>query len=143
MKHILLCALLVMAAGCSPQASSSTMAESGGIAWMRDLSAAKELAQSENKPILIDFYTEWCGWCKKLDKDTYQNGRVIAQAEAFVCVKIDAEKNQQLAREFNVRGFPSTAFLQPDGSLIEVVPGYLPPDNFLELLERILQSVEA
>jgi len=124
--------------GCTQLQSQSV---AGNIAWQYDFNKAQILAASEKKPILIDFYTEWCGWCKRLDKDTYGNKEVADFARQFVCVKIDAEKNEALAQQYDVRGFPTTVFLKSDGTLIEAVPGYLPPDQFLELLKRIMDGV--
>ncbi|MBU1043477.1 MAG: thioredoxin family protein [Candidatus Omnitrophica bacterium] len=132
---ILVSFLLVM--GCTqPQAQVSE----GDFTWIRDINIALDTAKTENKPILIDFYTEWCGWCKKLDKDTYANLEVQEGLKQFVCVKIDAEKNKDLAKQYKINGFPSTAFLKSSGQLIEVVPGYLPPKDFLKLLDRMLLS---
>ncbi len=136
MKKIILIIFLFLFVGCSQVKSD---VQSGGIGWIRDMAQAKEAAIAQNKPILIDFYTEWCGWCKRLDKDTYANAKVIEAAKNFICVKIDAEKEKQLTASYNVRGFPSTVFLKSDGSLIEVVPGYLPPKDFFALLDRILK----
>jgi len=108
--------------------------------WIRDIKVAREIAKTQDKPILIDFYTEWCGWCKRLDKDTYSDKQVQEKLEKFVCVKIDAEANRALAKKYKITGFPSTIFLKSNGELIEVVPGYLPPKDFLKVLENILSK---
>ncbi|MBU4305581.1 MAG: thioredoxin fold domain-containing protein [Candidatus Omnitrophica bacterium] len=138
MKKFLFFAVLFCLIGCG-QAQDSARAEH--IAWIRDMSVAKDLAQKNDKPILIDFYTEWCGWCKKLDKDTYGDARVIAAVKEFVCAKIDAEKNQALARQYKVQGFPTTVFLDSEGNLIEAIPGYMTAEQFLEVLNKISESL--
>lgn len=109
-----------------------------GMNWYKDFNQAKEMAKAENKPMLLDFYTDWCGWCKRLDKDTYGNEEVIKLSQQFVCVKVNAEENQQLAKTYNVRGFPTTVFLNPEGSLIAAVPGYMPPADFLSQMKSVL-----
>ena len=115
-------------------------AEKGSINWYKDLPEAKTQAQAQNKPILIDFYTDWCGWCKRLDKDPYAHKDVADFAKGFICVKINADEHRQLTKEYGVRGFPTTVFLRPDGVLIEAVPGYMPPDKFLTLMKRMLTA---
>jgi len=140
MKKFLLGMMCVLLIGCSAKDEPANV---GNIDWFKDFDAAKQMASSQNKPILIDFYTDWCGWCKRLDKDTYANGEVEEALKQFVCVKINAEKQKDLTQKFKVRGFPSTVFLEPNGEFIEVVPGYMPPENFLEMLDRILQKIEA
>lgn len=126
--------------GCAQQQEQST-AESK-INWIKDIEIARELATNENKPILIDFYTEWCSWCKRMDQDTYANDKVQTSLEQFVCVKIDAEQNRDLAKTYKINGFPSTVFLKANGQLIEVIPGYLPPSDFLKLLDSMLSKSE-
>jgi uncharacterized protein YyaL (SSP411 family) len=134
MKKNIMAGLFLVMAGC---AQAQPTAVAGNIEWLHEITAAKELAGAQNKPILIDFYTDWCGWCKRLDADTYANPDVGAMAKNFVCVKINAEKYPQLAKEYGVGGFPTTVFLKADGTLIEAVPGYMPPAVFLNLMKKM------
>jgi len=111
------------------------------ISWRHDLESALKAAKSQQKPVLIDFYTEWCGWCKKLDSDTYSDSRVNSASEKFVCVKIDAEKEPEIANKYGVTGFPTIIFLDSNASVISTIPGYLPPDEFLANMNKILSSL--
>ena len=113
------------------------------IDWKYNFEDALKLAKSQHKPIMVDFYTDWCGWCKKLDSDTYSDPKVRAAAEKFVCVKIDAEKESALARKYGVAGFPTIIFLDRDGNLISRITGYLPPDQFLANIKKILSTLPA
>ncbi|MFH1062804.1 MAG: thioredoxin fold domain-containing protein [Candidatus Omnitrophota bacterium] len=137
MKKIALLIGLMFVLGC---AQHQEQAIANSIAWISDMSVAQELAKKENKPILIDFYTEWCSWCKRMEKDTYSNAKVQETLKQFVCVKIDAEQNRDLAKIYKINGFPSTAFLKANGELIEIIPGYLPPADFLKLLDKMLSK---
>ncbi|MBM4165597.1 MAG: DUF255 domain-containing protein [Ignavibacteria bacterium] len=109
-----------------------------------------ETATKENKKILMDVYTDWCAWCKRMDKDIYAQNEVKALLNKFfVLVKLNAESNNEvaynelsltetmLAQELGVDGYPSTIFFLPNGEVITAVPGYVAPDKFLLILKYI------
>lgn len=137
MKKIIALFFVCFFAGCTV---AQQVAKAELIDWQRDFEKAKEIAKSENKPMMIDFYTDWCGWCKKLDSDTYSNKEVAELAKEFICVKINAEQQQKLAKEFGVSGFPYIVFLTAQGSQLSNVPGYLPPERFLKEMKAALAN---
>jgi thioredoxin-related protein len=116
-------------------------------------------AKLENKKVIVDIYTDWCGWCVKMDKDVYGNSEIKKIVEEkFIFVKLDAEsKNkhtysgkqyteEELAAGFEATGYPTTVFLEPDGKLIEFkydkskmknIPGYFKAGEFKKILEFI------
>ena len=106
-----------------------------------------ELAAKENKPVMVDFYTNWCGYCKKMDRETFTNDAVAKYLnDNFVIVKVNAESNEtvatsdgslserQLSQSFGVRGYPAYWFLKSNGEKISNVPGYVPADKFITIL---------
>ncbi len=116
---------------------------------------ADALHKDEPKKILIDIYTDWCGWCKKMDKFTYTDPGIIRQLnEDYYVVKFNAESKDSV--RFNNRTFyfkpeykahelavgllqgrmsyPSTIFLDENLNVLTVVPGYLTPDNLAPIL---------
>jgi len=116
------------------------------LTWQK-FEDALNSAKQDDKTILVSFYTDWCGWCRKMDNETYTNDEVKNLLNKdFVTVKINPEKSgsidlpngsisyQQLASELGVRSFPSTAFLTSELLLIDVVPGYYEPSNMKTLL---------
>lgn len=126
----------------------------GKVNWMT-LEEVSAKWQSEKKPVLIDLYTDWCGWCKVMDKRTYGNAKVSAYInEKFTPVKLNAETRKSLswngkAYEFNARmgandfavwltngqlSFPTTVFIPADGEP-QAIPGFLAPGEF-ELLVK-------
>jgi thioredoxin-like negative regulator of GroEL len=111
-----------------------------GIAWASSFEAAIEEAQIEGRVIMVDFYTSWCGWCRRLDADTYSHPDVIARSRRIVCVKVDAEARKDLAVRYAVRAYPMIAFLSGDGTLIDAVRGYMPPDKFAPVLDRHIEN---
>ena len=101
--------------------------------WMTDFEKAKKKAMSENKTLLIDFSgSDWCSWCIKLDEEVFQKDAWKAYAkEHLVQVLIDfprekseqsealQKQNNQLAKQYTVRGFPTVLLLNQEGSMIE------------------------
>lgn len=114
----------------------------------KDFNQALVTAQKEKKYILIDFYTDWCGWCKKMDSNTYGDQEVMKLLRSkFVAVKLNAEDNSktvtidgktmtnsELTRYFGINGFPTTVFLDPEGNPITKVPGYIEKDKMIQIL---------
>jgi len=108
------------------------------------------LAGQTNKKLLVDVYTDWCTWCKKMDSDVYTDKRVIEALNAsFVLVKLDAESDKtvhyegkslsetEFARMVGVTGYPSTLFFDSTGKPITLLPGYVPAPKFVPVLRYI------
>jgi thioredoxin-related protein len=120
-----------------------------GPAW-RSWDAGLREAGATGRPMLVDVYTDWCGWCRRMDRDVYARADVKDYlARTFVTVKLDAEGNdparyegraytsRTLAARFGVTGYPTTVFLSAKGAYLGNVPGYSPPQDFLLLLRFI------
>ena len=120
-----------------------------GPRWQGWDSGLRDAKQS-GRPVLVDVYTEWCGWCKRMDRDVYADPQVRDYlSRHYVTVKLDAEAgdaaryegkqltSRSLAARFRVSGYPTTIFLRPDGEHLVKVPGYVPADRFLTLLRYI------
>jgi thioredoxin-related protein len=109
------------------------------IAWKTSLKSALQAAKKSDQIVMIDFYTDWCGWCKKLDEDTYSNRKVIEAAGKMISVKLDAENGEgkPAAAKYKVRGFPTILFLDSSGGVVGKVGGYMPPEPFMKKLTQI------
>jgi thioredoxin-related protein len=134
-------------------AEVTTKASAGSITWNK-YDAGLKLAAKSKKPIMVDFYTDWCGWCKKLDKNTYTDTAVANYLNShFVSVKINGESRENLdlptgpsnglnvARSFGVKGYPCIWFLNADGSRINNLSGYRPPDIFIYYLKYVGEGI--
>lgn len=118
--------------------------------WI-SLDQAQVNLKSEKRPVLIDLYTDWCGWCKVMDKKTYSNRKVSEYLkQKFYTVKVNAESEKEIrwmgkqygfnsrykTNEFALyltRGqlsYPTTVIIPTDGSGPQAIPGYLPPSDF-------------
>lgn len=100
-------------------------------------------AKADCKPVMIDFFAEWCAACKELDHLTYVAPEIVAEAHRFVTVKVDGtnenEQSDELYKRFGVKGLPTVAFIDPMGEVLENprVAGFLPPEKFLPEMRKI------
>ena len=122
-----------------PQAAQTNTAE-GSITWVYTLADGLTLAQAAKKPLMVDFFAQWCGWCKKLDKDVYTDPAVAELSKEFVCVKVDTDKYGQDASKYGVQGLPTIVFLNPDGTVIDKIVGYNPAPEFTANMRKALKK---
>jgi len=121
-----------------PVLAASAFAGSS-INWKKTYPAASAASKASGKLIMIDFYTDWCGWCKKLDADTYPAPEVVKQADNFISVKLNAEKDTdgiRLAKKFGINGYPTILFLDSNENLAYKVVGYSVPSEFSKSMQR-------
>ncbi len=123
--------------------------ENSELKW-KNLGDGVAAAKTANKKILVDVYTDWCGWCKKMDKEVYTDGGMQKYLnEKFVLVKLNAESDKkhtynggeyseiEIAQMFGITGYPTTVFLMPNGEPITALPGYVKAEKFLKVLKYI------
>ncbi|MEP6756895.1 MAG: thioredoxin fold domain-containing protein [Chthonomonadales bacterium] len=132
-RIVLLSALTATVAG--------TQVARADIGWKKNYNDAVASAKAGNKLIMIDFYTDWCVWCKRLDKDTYSDKHITQLASSMAPVKINAEKEGvALAKKYKVAGFPTILFLNADGDVEGKIGGYMPPEAFGAEMEKFQKS---
>jgi len=113
------------------------------IAWMSDLDAALVSAEQAGKPVLVEFFSNGCGWCKSLARDTHPNPRVIAAVhESFQPVRIQG-RPQSMRDSYGLPGVPHTLILAGDGTLIHRIRGYRVPGDYLIELAQARRRYDA
>lgn len=138
--RILLAAGLVLATlACgSPE---SIGAAASAPAWEDSLDQGLRRATAENKLVMVFFYTDWCGWCRKMDDSTFADGRVQEAMTRLVPVRLNAERNGRAeAARFRVNSYPNIAFLDASGRQVGRIPGFMPATAFLEELGDVLAA---
>jgi thiol:disulfide interchange protein len=132
--------VLAMSLGCGPRDEVDRGA-TPELAWSPSYQVALHQAAELTRPVMVDFYTDWCGWCRRLDRTTLADGRVRRALERFVLVKLNAEKEgSEAADRFGVRAYPTVVFLNAAGQEVGRIPGYLEADGFLQELEEVLKK---
>ncbi|MBV8374592.1 MAG: thioredoxin domain-containing protein, partial [Candidatus Eremiobacteraeota bacterium] len=100
---------------------------------------AFERARGEDKPVLLSISAVWCHWCHVMDETSYSDPSVIeAINRHFVPVRVDNDQRPDINARYNMGGWPTTAFLAPDGSTLTGAT-YLPPVQMLRALEEIAE----
>jgi thiol:disulfide interchange protein DsbD len=128
-------------------------AESTGLTWNlryagegaepEPVNVALARARAEHKPVMIDFFAEWCAACKELDRETYVAPSVVAEASRFVRIKADGTNSTDpmdaLYQRFGVNGLPTVAFVSSEGKVLDDprVTGFLGPEKFTETLRQV------
>lgn len=107
------------------------------IAWMPWGADAFARATREDKPILLSISAVWCHWCHVMDETSYSDEGVIATInDRFVPVRVDNDKRPDVNVRYNMGGWPTTAFLAPDGTTLTGAT-YLPPQQMQRALDEI------
>jgi thioredoxin-related protein len=134
--------------------------EEPGIKWY-GFEEGMKLAAKKKLPVIVDVYTEWCGWCKKMDNETFRNQSITEYiSKYFIAVKLNAEDknpinylgktyvnpNPAASRSTHQLpgtlakqriGYPTYIYLDSAGKTITLTQGYLQADDMLPLLKYI------
>lgn len=100
-------------------------------------------ARSEGRPVMIDFFADWCAACKELDRETYPAEEVIGESERFISVKVDATHSddalEAVMERFGVEGLPTVAFISSKGEILHAprVTGFLEPASFVKEMKKV------
>src|ERR1039457_2076330 len=118
--------------------TSSVFANTEKVAFIdNDWTRACFLAKQQHKYLFVDAYTDWCSWCKVMDKQTFPDSQVVAFMNSnFVSLKLEMEHNFGItvSMKYMVNAFPTYLVFSPEGKLVYQVMGYMPPKDFIEKL---------
>ena len=134
--------LAVLLVACDPSATktegstaSVAGAAHGKIDWITKFDQALAKAEESKKPIVIDFYADWCGPCKMMDRETFADVSVAGEMSNWICAKIDVDKNPDTAKKYNVSAIPTTFLLSPEGQIVDSKIGFVEAKDYLSFLE--------
>ncbi len=106
------------------------------VASQTQWNAVLNRAKTSKKLLFVDFYTDWCGWCKKMDKEVFSLDKVANYYNSqFINLKINAENDElgkELAQKFRVDGFPTYIFIDSNAQVVTTLVGYQQAEPLLE-----------
>jgi thioredoxin-related protein len=126
---------LVAAAGQAGSAAPLTR-----IKWEKNFEEALKRASKSGKPVIVDFWADWCTWCERLDQNTYTDPAVVQKAQEFVAVRVNTEgshKELEVAVRYHVTSLPTIVFVSPEGRQLGRVNGYQGAGQFPRTLETV------
>lgn len=111
------------------------------IHWMTDFEQARQIAQQSQRLLLLHFATEWCGPCKRLEKNVFPASTVSAAiGRSYVPVKIDCDHNPALAARFEVDRYPTDVIITADGREVFRAISSQDAARYAATLERVASS---
>jgi thiol-disulfide isomerase/thioredoxin len=123
------------AAGCTQAKRPTPVA---AVSWVTSMGAGLKDAAAKHRPMLVDFYTDWCVYCKQLDESTYVDPRFIEFSKRFTMVKLNAEVDTATASRYRILYYPTILTLKEDGTEIDRFAGYYPTAGFVAQVEDFL-----
>ena len=121
--------------------------QSQEIIWEENLDSAFNLASLSNKIIMIEFMAEWCPPCKRMEKETFSNDKIINKSNEFIFVKVDVDKNQDIANEYkrNAKkyggiGIPNILFIDKDKNIVHQTVGFLNANQLTAVMDSVLKK---
>lgn len=137
---------LPLAAGAQTAAPTPAAEAAPAVTWHQSLEPAVAAARASGKPLLVDLYAEWCGWCHKLEAEVFSSPQFAERAADFVLLRVDVEDGAEgawLRRRLGVVTLPTLAILDADLVRMGLVDGYAPTNLYLIKIARALASYEA
>lgn len=117
MKYLIGIACVVLLPLCA-------MAEESKIPWLTDFAEAQRQAEASGKLIFADIFATWCPPCKMLEQYTFSDDATAKRLEAYIPVKLDADKESELVMRYSDGSLPTLVVIEPNGAIVDYEEGF-------------------
>lgn len=128
---------------------TNTSTAKSGDHWYTDWNEGMAAAKNEKKPAVVDFYTDWCVYCKKMEKETFSDPAIKQRfSKDWITIRVNAEDSNksgtidgktmtypEMTKYFNISGFPTILFIDKDNKPVHPLPGFVPAEPFGYILD--------
>jgi len=114
-----------------------------GLTFVVGYDAGLAKAKAEDKPVMLFVTATWCGWCKKLANESFNDPEIRQLLDKFVLVIVDLDTEGEVAEKLGVQGVPYIVFESPTGQKLSVTEGYKPAPEFKADIEHALEQLKA
>ena len=112
------------------------------LSWLSDLKQSQSIAKQLDKLILIDFWADWCGPCKLMDKELWHQPEMQKFASSMVWLKVNVDIDKETALEYNTQLIPKVALTTVAGEVIWESSGYRDAESYLSVLASVPENVK-
>jgi thioredoxin-like negative regulator of GroEL len=119
----------------------ATPASAASMRWRGSIPEASADAQPLNRPIMLDFWADWCAPCKVMETEVYTNSDFVEASEQFMAVRINADKEPTIARKYRITALPTLLFTDSYGNELFRYIGAMAARPLTELLRALPHDV--
>jgi thioredoxin-like negative regulator of GroEL len=119
----------------------ATTASAASIPWYGSVEEASTEARLRNRPIMLDFWADWCVACKVMESEVYTNSDFVQASEQFLAVRINSDKKPTIARKYHITALPTLVFTDSYGNELFRYVGTMAAKPLTELLRALPHDV--
>lgn len=98
--------------------------------------AGMEEASSTGKPLILEFYADWCSPCIAMEEGTFPDPRVVSEMKDFIAIKVDTQVRIDIESKYHIAYYPTIVFLNAKGDEISRHVGYLGPEDMVKTIKE-------